>query len=109
MPNKEKRMTDNETHVPGAEAADAETPFKPNPYGEWVVGVGIRVVTVDGDVKSWSDEHTAVGTEEMAQSRVVSRMRATVVRTYPGAQQIEITVLASRLDIDYFRPGFAVD
>ena len=73
------------------------------PYGEWAVGLGIRVVLADGTVKSWSDERPAVGLELDARSIAASRLRATVKLDYPDAQ-VDVLALSTRLVIDHF-PG----
>ena len=72
------------------------------PYGEWAIGLGIRVTLPDSEVKSWSEERRAVGLERAARSGAVTRQEATTRRDFPTATKIEVLDLSARLVIDHF-------
>jgi len=72
------------------------------PYGEWAVGLGVKITLSDGQTKSWSEEQRAVGLEDTARQIAESRLRARSRLDYPQANRIEVRALSSRLVIDHF-------
>jgi hypothetical protein len=72
------------------------------PYGEWAIGLGIRMTMPDGEVKSWSEERRAVGPERAARSGAVTRAEVTTRGDFPTATKVEVLDLSARLIIDHF-------